>query len=168
MVDISNYTFHGLNIHQQETIDNQAMFIPGGARACRFHICLVVSPLKNIAPACNSGCVPTVGLVIRINTWSCEWEFQDPTDGGTLVPYKAIVCGDIHLHRPKNRPCIWFLLTKPSPSFLNHCICHCHPKQLWAVWKDVMDCWFFQVVDTEQKIWTWQKKWTYYVYLSRL
>jgi hypothetical protein len=32
MVDISNYTFHGLNIHQQETIDNQAMFIPGGGK----------------------------------------------------------------------------------------------------------------------------------------
>ena len=29
-----------------------------------------------------------------------QWEFQDPTDGGTLVPYKAIFCGDIPLHRP--------------------------------------------------------------------
>ena len=28
-----------------------------------------------------------------------QWEFQDPTDGGT-VPYKAIFCGDIYLHRP--------------------------------------------------------------------
>ena len=24
-----------------------------------------------------------------------QWEFQDPIDGGTLVPYKAIVCWDI-------------------------------------------------------------------------
>ena len=30
-----------------------------------------------------------------------QWEFQDPTDGGTLVPYEAIFCGDIHLHRPQ-------------------------------------------------------------------
>ena len=30
---------------------------------------------------------------------SCQWEFQDPTDEGT-VPYKAIFCGDIPLHRP--------------------------------------------------------------------
>ena len=29
-----------------------------------------------------------------------QWEFQDPKNGGT-VPYKAIFCGDIPLHRPK-------------------------------------------------------------------
>jgi len=30
-----------------------------------------------------------------------QWEFQDPIYGGT-VPYKAIFCGDIPLHRPLN------------------------------------------------------------------
>ena len=38
----------------------------------------------------------TCGLYPMIN--GIEWiqcEFQDPTDGGTLVPYKAISCGDI-------------------------------------------------------------------------
>ena len=33
-----------------------------------------------------------------------QWEFQDPTDEGTLVPYKTyktIFCGDIPLHRPE-------------------------------------------------------------------
>jgi len=28
-------------------------------------------------------------------------DLQDPTDGGTLVPYKAIFSEDIPLHRPE-------------------------------------------------------------------
>ena len=32
---------------------------------------------------------------------TAQWEFQDPTDGGTLVPDKAQICGDIPLHRPQ-------------------------------------------------------------------
>ena len=38
--------------------------------------------------------------VINIYYHNNQWEFQDPIHGGTLVPYKAIFCGDIPLHRP--------------------------------------------------------------------
>ena len=33
-------------------------------------------------------------------TSAVQWEFQDPKMEVSTVPYKAIFCGDIHLHRP--------------------------------------------------------------------
>jgi hypothetical protein len=40
--------------------------------------------------------IPLLGYPLFIPSF--QWEFQDPTDGGT-VPSKAIFCGDIPLHR---------------------------------------------------------------------
>ena len=45
-----------------------------------------------------SSLVPKVPMLHDLA--SNQWEFQDPTDGGTLVPYKAIFWGNISLHRP--------------------------------------------------------------------
>ena len=44
-----------------------------------------------------------VGIIShsRCKEATAQWEFQDPTDGGTLVPYKAQISGDIPLHRPQ-------------------------------------------------------------------
>ena len=45
-----------------------------------------------------------------------QWEFQDPIDGGTLVPYKAIFSGGIpkNIGLMKYRPYIWYNVRPPS------------------------------------------------------
>ena len=44
-----------------------------------------------------------ISTILRLNPSLCQWEFQDPTDGGTLVPYFWPYFVGIF---PENRPFI--------------------------------------------------------------
>ena len=68
--------------------------------------------VQHLVPTCIYKCLPKVfalscwneGLEFDQGSWILQqnlfqWEFQDRKMGGT-VPYKAIFCGDIPLHRP--------------------------------------------------------------------